>query len=226
MLKLWGDYRDRHRTTHFGGSLVLGYVRSALTSLLANALILLREKHPKLAIKLVNTGGVSKHLAQEVAARKIDASFGVGPLRLPEEVQWRPYLLERYYVVAPRAFRGKTDEEMLSHGPYLRFRPHLLDETIIDREVHRRGIKVEAVMELDSYESTILMVEHDVGIGVVPESYLSRHRLARLHCVPFGTPPLTREMGIMVRPDSKDLHLVDLLWAALKEQGGKRLLGG
>jgi DNA-binding transcriptional LysR family regulator len=72
-------------------------------------------------------------------------------------------------------------------------------------------------MELDSYDSILLMVEHDVGIGIVPDSYLSKQKFAKLHCVPFGTPPLTREMGLMVRHDSPNLYLVDLLWEAIKE---------
>jgi DNA-binding transcriptional LysR family regulator len=216
MVKQWNDYRDRRRKTRFDGQLVLGYVRSALTGVLAKALILLRENYPNLAIKLVNAGGVTKHLAHEVIKRRIDASFGVGPFQAPPEVNWRPYAQERYFVIAPKVTRGLTDEELLLQGPYLRFKPLLLDETMIDREVRRRGLKPEPVMELDTYESIILMVEHDVGVGVVPESYLSPRRLTRLNCLPFGAPPLTREMGLMVRQDNPRMHLVDLLGEALR----------
>ena len=88
---------------------------------------------------------------------------------------------------------------------------------MIDREMKRRGIRAEPSMEFDSYENILLMVEHDVGIGIVPDSYLARQKFAQLHCVTFGTPPLTREMGLMVRHDSPNLYLVDLLWEAIKE---------
>jgi DNA-binding transcriptional LysR family regulator len=217
MLKQWNEYKERHRKTEFGGMLVLGHVRSALTGIVANALMVLRAKHPRLTIKLVTASGVTKHLALEVVNRKIDASFGVGPIQLPEELLWRPYRQERFYVIASKRLRGKTDEELLLRGPYLRHKPRLLEETMIDREMKRRGIKAEAIMELDSYNSILLMVEHDVGIGVVPESYLPKQKFAKLHCVAFGTPPLTREMGLMVRKDSANLYLVDLLWEAIKE---------
>ncbi|MEW6264093.1 MAG: LysR family transcriptional regulator [Thermodesulfobacteriota bacterium] len=217
LFKLWNDYKDRTRKAKFEGKLVLGYVRSALTGLLANALILLREKHPHLTIKLVNAGGVTKELAKEVERKKIDASFGVGPFQVPRDVQWRPYAMERYFVIAPKTDGAMTDEELLTQGPYLRFKPHLLVETIIDREVKRRGIRAEAVMELDSYESIILMVEHDIGVGIVPESYLTAQWVAKLKCLPFSSPPLTREMGIMVRNDNPRMPLVDLLWEALRK---------
>ena len=217
MLQQWNEYQGRNQKALFGGKLVLGHVRSAITGVVANALFVLRTKHPKLTIRLVTASGVTKHLAQEVVNRKIDASFGVGPFQLPEELLWRPYRLERFYVIAPPQYRRKTAEELLSRGPYLRHKPRLLDETIIDREMKRRGINAEPSMEFDSYDNILLMVEHDVGIGIVPDSYLSKQKFAKLHCVAFGTPPLTREMGLMVRHDSPNLYLVDLLWEAIKE---------
>jgi DNA-binding transcriptional LysR family regulator len=224
MINLWNDFKDRQHQPELAGKLMLGYVRSAVTSVLAHALLSLRQKEPKVTIMLVNTGGVSKHLAQEVANREIDASLAVGPIPLPKGVLWRPISLERYYVVAPGHSRGRTDEELLEKGPYLRFKPYLLKETIIDREIKRRGIKVEAVMELDDYQSILLMVRHDLGVGVVPEPYISRSLLNELHCVPFGTPPLTRQGGIMVRYDNPNKQLVDLLWETLKELYNKQLM--
>lgn len=217
MMKQWNDYKDRKHNTDFGGKLVLGHVRSAITGIVANSLVHLRAKHPRLTIKLIVASGVSKYLAQDVVSRKIDASFGVGPLRLPEELLWRPYCQERFYVIASKKFRGRTDEELLSQGTYLRHKPPLLEETMLDLEMKRRGIKVEPIMEFDSYDATLLMVEHDAGIGIVPEPYLSKQKMQGLHCVPFGNPPFTREMGLMVRYDSPNLYLVDLLWEEIKE---------
>jgi len=216
MLKQWNEYTERKRKTELGGKLVLGHVRSAITGTVANALTVLRTKYPRLTIKLVTASGVTKHLALDVVNRKIDASFGVGPIRLPEEVLWRPYCQERFYVISSKGFRGRTDEELLARGLYLRHKPLLLEETMIDREMKRRGIKAEPIMELDSYNSILLMVEHGVGVGVVPDSYLTKQTFGSLHCVPFGTPPLTREMGLMVRHDSPNLSLVELLWEAIK----------
>jgi DNA-binding transcriptional LysR family regulator len=216
ILILWNEYLDKLRKEMITETLILGHVPSAITSTVADALIVLREKHPGLTIKLVTASGVTKQLAQEVYRNKIDASFGVGPTLLPEGLLWRPYQVERFYVIAPKKFRGMTDEEMLLHGPYLRCKPPLLDETMIDREMKRRAIKAEPVMEVDSYENSLLLVEHDVGVAIVPDSYLSKQKFSQLHCVTFGTPPLTREMGLMIRHDSSKLLLVDLLWQAIK----------
>ncbi len=217
MLKHWNDYAGRKQRADLGGKLVLGHVRSAITGVVASSLASLRAKHPGLTIKLVVASGVTKYLAQDVVNRKIDASFGVGPVRLPDELLWRPCWLERYYVVAAKKFRGRTDEELLRLGTYLRHKPRQLDETMIDVEMKRRGILVEPIMELDSYDAILLLVEHDAGIGIVPEHFLSKQKLQELHCVPFGNPPLLREMGLMVRHDSPDLYLIELLWQSIRE---------
>lgn len=216
MMKPWNEYQDRKHSADLGGKLVLGHVRSAITGIVAESLVHLRAKHPRLTIKLVVGSGVSRFLAQDVLSRKIDASFGVGPLKLHEDLLWRPYCKERFYVIAAKRFRGRTDEELLSQGTYLRHKPPLLEETILDLEMKRRGIKADPIMEFNSYDATLLMVEHDAGIGIVPEAYLTRETMQELHCVPFGNPPLTREMGLIVRQDSPNLYLVDLLWEAIK----------
>jgi len=222
IINLWNEFKERQNKPEFAGKLMLGYVRSAVTGVLAHALLSIRQQQPKVTIRLVNTGGVSEHLAKEVGSKVIDASLGVGPPALPKGVLWLPISLERYYVIAPHYYRGKTDEELLHKGPYLRFKPYLLTETIIDREIKRRGLRVDAVMELDDYESILLMVKHDLGIGIVPEPYITKRLINELHCVPFGTPPLTRQGGIMVRYDNPNKKLVDFLWDTLKEQYNKQ----
>ena len=221
---LWDQFKDFHRKKEVSGQLVLGYIRSAVNSILADAIVSLKNRYPHLTIKLVNTGGVSKHLAGKVADKEIDAALGVGPLQLPKGVLWRAISLERYYVVAPKRMRGKTFDELLNLGPYLRFKPYLLEETLIDQELNRIGFSLDATMELDDYKSILLMVEHDLGTGIVPEPYISRHILDELYCVPFGTPPLTRVGGLMVRYDNPARHLVDLLWETLKALYNKQII--
>ncbi len=224
IVTLWNDYKNKRKSSEIKGKLVLGYVNSAITSNLSNALRTLRQEYPQLVIKLVNTGGVSRHLAQDVAEQKLDASFGVGPLKLPKGVLWWPYAREQFYVISPKESIYKNDADLLGHGPYLRHKPHLLHETMIDREIKRRGLNVEVTMELDAYESILLMVQHGIGVGIVPESYL--HFKKKLNCnyIPFGSPPLTREVGMLVRSDNPQKFLLRLLWNVLKEISNKQLV--
>ena len=62
MLRPWNEYKDRKRNVDLGGELVIGHVRSAVTGTIANSLAFLRTKHPRLKIRLVVGGGVTKAL--------------------------------------------------------------------------------------------------------------------------------------------------------------------
>ena len=222
IITLWDDFQDRYQKKEYSGRLVLGYVRSAITDILAQAILLLRDQYPEMNIQLVNTGGVSKHLSEMVADHKIDVSMGIGPLPMPKGVLWRPIALERYYVVAPAHYKGNTDEKLLLQGPYLRFKPFSLNETIIDRGMKRRGLHLETGMELDDYASILLMVRHGLGVGIVPEPNIDLNVSGEFRCLPFCTPQLTREGGLMVRFDNPNMNLVVLLWKTLKHLHNKK----
>lgn len=216
MLSLWQSLKSKQEKLDLAGSIMLGYIRSAITDNLAQALYSTMQKHPKVTIQLIYTKGITKLLAKEVAKGKIDAALGVAPVDLPKGTFWRTYSTEKYFVVSPMHYKGKTDESLLTQGPYIRFKPHLLAETVMDREIKRRGIKVKRIMELDDYESILVMVENHLGVGIVPEHYLAKERFTKLKCVPFGLPPLMREGGIIAKMDNSQNPLVDLLWESLR----------
>ena len=215
ILHYWHDYREEHFQEGIKGKITIGYLSSVITNTLALSLKELREKHPQLALKLVNTYDVTKHLTEMVEHNEIDACFGIGPLKLSKGLLWKPYAVDRYFVITKSDAKMKTDAEIISQGPYLKFTPNLLVETRIDKEIKRRGINVEIAMEIDSYSSILLMVKHSIGVGIVPESYLTAEDQKELSCVPFCIPPLIREMGLIVRHDSPKIHLVDALWKAM-----------
>ncbi len=221
MLQLWQEYQDTQIQKEFVGKLIIGYIRSSMTDVLANALLSLREEHSKLVVMLINAGGVTKHLVEKVKRKEMDACICVEPTQIPKGLLWRPYSMERFYVISRSGLKMKTDEELLTEEPYLRFAP-LLSETMIDREIKKRGIPVETSMELDSYSSILLMVKHGMGTGIVPESYLTSKDHEHVSCIPFGAPPLIREMGILVRHDNPNKQMVQALWKAMHRYANQR----
>ena len=215
ILHYWQDYKEKKSQEVYKGKVSIGYVSRVLTKVLAFALKELRQKHPQLIIQLINTFDVTRHLTEMVVEKKIDACFGIGPLPPEKGLLWKPYAVERFFVITTEDTSLKTDAEVISKGPYLRFAPNLLAETRIDREIKRRGIKVEPAMEIDSYASLLLMVKHGIGVGIIPESYLTTQDHNDIFCIPFCVPPLVREMGLIVRHDNHNLHLVDALWKTM-----------
>ncbi len=222
ILQLWQEYQEAQTQKEYVGKLVIGYIRSSMTDVLANALNSLQDKHSKLVVMLINAGGVTRHLVEKVDKNEMDACICVEPAQIPKGLFWRPYSMERFYVISRPGLKMKTDEELLSQGPYLRFAP-LLSETMIDREIKKRGISVKTSMELDSYSSILLMVKHGMGTGIIPESYLKPKDHDLVSCTPFGAPPLIREMGILVRHDNPNKQMVQALWKAMYRYANQQI---
>lgn len=218
MLRIFDDFKSHQHKSEVAGSIVLGYVRSSITDALAGALLSIRKLHPNVTVQLIYTQGVTSLLSREVADGKLDAALGAGPLELSKGLLWLPYSSEKYYVVAPNHYPGNTDEDLLEHGPYIRFKPHLLTQTVMDREIEKRGIKVKTVMELDDYESILIMVKNNLGVGIVQEHFLTKLYRNKLKYMPFGLPPLIREGGIIARVDNPKNNLIDLLWNSLRSE--------
>lgn len=101
MLNCWNEFKSKGKDHEYTGTIVLGYIRSAVTDGLARALSSIRQKYPLVTIQMIDTEGITKLLAQRVAVGKLDAALGVALIDLPEGTFWRPYSSENFYVVAP-----------------------------------------------------------------------------------------------------------------------------
>lgn len=215
MLALHRSFLETHCLTNVRGTLVVGAVRSALTGILPTALRSLKQTFPHLIISLINSGRLSKDLTGDVQVGQLDAALIVGSPDVAGDLFWRPYAIERFFVIAPKDTPGTTDVDLLSAGPYLRFVPNLPIEHRIDREIEKRGLRIVPEMELDTFESILLMVSAGLGVGVVPELYIRSLDRERVRFVPFGDASLYRELGVVTLRRCKKTALVEALLSAL-----------
>jgi DNA-binding transcriptional LysR family regulator len=81
----------------------------------------------------------------------------------------------------------------------------------------RRQIAVRSTMEIDTLEGVIAMVANGLGSSVVPARGVENEFPASIRTIPFGSPPLTRRLGILVPRDNPRAHLSKLLLDALAE---------
>jgi DNA-binding transcriptional LysR family regulator len=125
--------------------------------------------------------------------------------------------MERFFVIAPADMSGTTDVDLLSAGPYLRFIPNLPIERRIDREIEKRNLAIVPEMELDTFESILLMVSAGLGVGVVPELYIRNAARDRIRAIPFGDASFYRELGVITLRRCKKMALVEALLSALTQ---------
>jgi DNA-binding transcriptional LysR family regulator len=202
------------------GSLALGSIPTALTSVIPKALLALREAHPRMHVSVHH--GLSPSFADLLRHGEIDAAIISEPRDPLPELAWEPFAEEPVLVIAPREARGLTDVALLREYPYIRFNRHLwVSQRIEDALVSRRIVLRES-MELDSLEAIALMVRHGLGVSIIPVSHADFLRFHRLKAVPLGRPPLHRRIGLAERVGNPKAALTAALMKALRRAAGRQ----
>lgn len=191
------------------GTLAIGSVRTSALSLLPQAIVRLRASNPGLRIRL--RVGLSDALLQDVAAGRLDAAMVAENRDLPASLRWSPFIREPLFVIAPPGSPVMTADGYLRHYPYIRFRAAVPLAQKIDHELARRNIPLNEVAEIDTVASLTACVANGLGVSVVPHVAITECKAA-LVSVPFGDPPITRQIGLVERQDHLRAALVaDLL---------------
>lgn len=197
ILALYDGLKDELTTQgEARGLLTLGAVHTILTGPLPSVLAQLQRDHEELKVKLCCK--LSAQLAREVEDGELDAALITEPLNAPAaSYDWQEYDTEPFFVIAPKGTEATGDESLFTQFPFIRFDKNAWAGAMVDRQLLIRGICPQDVMEFDSLEATLSLVEQGLGIAVVPLSK-KRHQLAlqKFSLVPFGSPQLKRRVGL------------------------------
>jgi DNA-binding transcriptional LysR family regulator len=196
------------------GTFTLGSIPTALNSVLPKALLELRELHPRLQVMVHH--GLSPSFVDLLRSGEVDAAIISEPRSVLADLTWESFAVEPVLVIAPREAVGRTDESLLSKYPYIRFNRHFWVSRRIEEALATRNLPLHQTMELDSLEAIALMVHHGLGVSIIPVSDDSFLRFHRLKAVPFGRPPLSRQIGLAQKPGSPKSNVVSALLGALK----------
>lgn len=195
------------------GSLTLGVIPSATTSILPGALARLRDEHPQMQVRI--EGGLSAGLEDLVAGGVIDAAVVTEPARLPAGLRSLTIFTEPLLIAVP-ANQGKGDGTgLLETLPFIRFNRATGIGRIIETTLQSRHIRVAETMELDSIEAILMMVSRGLGASVVPERSLTEQFAETVRMIPFDGAPVTRNVGLVVRRRQSETPLVSALFNAL-----------
>lgn len=208
------------------GVLELGVIPTALTGPVPVVLARLKAEHEDFQVRI--RSGISDHLAPRVESGELDAALiSEPPYALPPYCGWRPYDEEPFYVVGPRSARAQDDRALFEQLPYVRFDKTAWTGALIEGHLMARGIHPRDVMELDSLEAVLSLVEQGLGVAVAPfrASRVDRAR-QRFTLIPLGDPQLRRRVGLYERTRHPRRPLTELLLAALRSECGFKISYG
>lgn len=214
LLAHWESMTQALKRDAAGGLLKLGAVHTCVSGVLPLALGRLRKRGHALDIHL--TTGLSHDLERAVAHRQLDAALVTEPQSERPGLEFTVFAEEPMVVIAHRQAPGDDDREVLEGTPYVRFNRQARVGTLVQTEIERRRIAVQSTMEIDTLEGVVAMVGAGLGASVVPARGVAHEFPATIRTLPFGQPPLTRRLGLLVPRDNPRAHLSRSLLEALR----------
>lgn len=196
------------------GRLVLGCVSGVSSHLLPRALASLRERHPRLRVRIEE--GMSSPLTRGVLRRELDAAIVTEGLLPEPELRSLPVLKEPLIVVAPAGSGGTTWKALLTGQAFLRINRQSGMGSLIDKILRQEGVILEEAMELDSSEAVVSMALAGLGAGVVPAGRLGEAVRGKLRTLAFGDPPVSRQVVLVERRNNQRSELAQVLYEELQ----------
>jgi DNA-binding transcriptional LysR family regulator len=181
---------------NIGGTLTLGAVPTVLTGPLPSVLGRLRKQYENLNVRLLS--GLSADLFCKVEDGELDAALTTEPpFAVPPQYEWQPYDVEPFFVAAPKGTEASDMEGLFKRFPFVRFDKTAWAGAMVNGQLMAQNIHTHDVMEIDSLEAVLSLVEQGLGIAVVP---LNKKRLSQVEnnfsLTRFGFPQLTRRVGM------------------------------
>lgn len=191
------------------GTLNLGSVRTSAFTLLPQAIAVLNKKYPEVKIRL--RGGNSEAMLADVAAGRLDAAMIAEHMAMPSGLRWRPFIREPLIVIAPDTTAPGTAEELLTRHPYIRFSSNVPLAHIIDTELARLGVVPNEIAEIDTMSAIVACVTQGLGVSIVPHIVLPKTEDHPLVWVPFGEPPVYRQLGLVEQISNPRQEIISML---------------
>lgn len=212
------DTKASLRGDQIAGTLLLGSVRSSALNLLPSAMVQMRQRYPDLKPSL--RVSLSSTLISDVAAGRLDAAIVAEHLGFPSALRWSPFLREPLWLILPPGVESSDPLELLNTRPYIRFRSAVPLANLIDTELSRLRVVTNDVAEIDTIGSIVTCVRQGLGISVVPHVALQEPGDMNIARLPFGSPQVIRQIGIVERTASPRTEIIARLHAVLSELCG------
>lgn len=208
ILRLEEDTKLSLKGDLVSGTFVIGAVRSSALNLLPAAMVEMKKDYPSLKTNL--KVGDSSYLVSEVASGQLDAAIIAEHVKIPTNLKWSPFISEPLWLISAQDLSGLSLKEILTEQPFIRFSNNVPLANLINTELSRMEVTTQDVAEVDNIQSIITCVQHGLGVSVVPQMSINPS-LSDYFKVPFGTPQIHRQLGIVERQSSPRKAVIDQL---------------
>ncbi|RXT51260.1 LysR family transcriptional regulator [Bosea sp. Tri-44] len=193
------------------GLLRIGVIHSALTGLLPDLLVQLRQNRP--GIELYILPGMSGDLYSCIIEGELDAAIMVQPhFALPKALDWLLLRQEKLLVITPLSVTESDARAILKREPFIRYDRNHWGGRIVDLHLRKLKIRPREQYELDSLEAITVLVSRGLGVSLVPDWLPPWPEGANVRRIKASGAP-TRDVGILWSRSSKRLPLIHAFMA-------------
>jgi DNA-binding transcriptional LysR family regulator len=188
---------DQGGDTNATGFLRIGAIASAQASFLVSAIQKFRERCPGWRVRVVP--GVSLNLLAQVDSGEVDAAVIIRPpFALPSELKWHMLSAEPFVLLVPKKLAKQSWRELLASEPFIRYDRNSFGGRLVDRFLRKTRTRVQDVVELDELQGIVGLVDHGVGIALIPQA-ASLHMPRDVVALTLGEQSFVRELGLVER---------------------------
>lgn len=206
------------------GTMVVGALVSALMGAFADALWTVRQRYPRLDVRLF--AGLSSDFAMRVERGELDAAIVTQPPHpLSSNLLWTPLYAEPMILIVPRephfALPSKADR-VLAESPFLRFERNTWTGILVQEVLDRVGARVRESMELNSVEAIIELVRHGFGVSIVPRlANVAWAEDRALRVIPLPGVDVHRRVGLLERSRHSRTAFTEAIKAYFSQVSGQ-----
>lgn len=186
------------------GVLRLGAFTSFQTSVLPQALRILRDEHPALTVQL--TLDVSGSLQAALNAGRLDAAVVVRPpTGGSARLRWTDLARVPFVLVAPPDAEGGTPQQLLRRHPWIQYEHALTGGRVATQYVRRLCPGKRPAYEVASTDAIVAMVSQGLGVSVIPRPRTPLQRAYAFREVTLGPAGPVRQIAWLCRhADAED----------------------
>ncbi len=168
---------------------------------LPGAIARFHRDHP--AIEIALSEDSSSRMQELVLDGRLDLAIASLDLALSDDLSARVLVTEPVLVALPRvhplAAGTAIELGLLCDDPFVLFRAGTGLRAITERAAHEAGFSPNVALETGNLDRLVALVNEGLGVSLLPDS-TARRVPAGVRALPLS-PPLTRTVGLVSRPD-------------------------
>lgn len=201
---------DMMGTAQLKGELILGAVPSAIRELIPRSIKKFVKVYSELHFRVVP--GLSEDLHVQVEQGGLDAALIAMPSHIGSHMDWRPFTEEELVLLAAPNVTDTDPIKLIQDKPYISHTRRASVHHLAEDWLLKNKISVQPSMEMESLETLVSMIYHDLGVSIAPNICVPDQLFKALTKIPLmddqNIQSRGRVLGILMRKNCPKANLV------------------